>query len=256
MQPEPPLISERRQGIAVLTMCRPRAHNALDAGLLAALAAEIAALAEAPVRAVVLTGVGAAFCTGVDLAWVVDGGDPFAALDLAAALRSLPVPTVAAVNGAAVTGGFELALNCDLRIGCGRSRFVDTHGLIGIHPAWGMSALLPRAVGAAMARRISEDGHVVRGAEALECGLVARHADRRDLLEAAVTLALEAAEGGIPLGPWRGDDARLAADLAAERRDFDTWRRELPPAGFAGIARAFLAARGSALPPPAPPPSG
>ncbi|WGL54022.1 enoyl-CoA hydratase [Nocardioides sp. BP30] len=175
-------------GVAVLTLDRPAKYNALTPGLLAALGGQLRDLAEDPeVRAIVLTGAGAAFCAGLDLD-ALGGGADFGPDDIAPLIGS-PHPIIAAINGVAVTGGLELALACDFRIASTNARFADTHARVGVIPGWGLTARLPQAVGQAWARRMSFTGDYVDATTAHRIGLVSEVTDPDDLLPRAISLA-------------------------------------------------------------------
>ena len=200
-------------GYAVLTLNRPQAMNALSRGLMAALAAQIDALAANPlVRVLILTGAGRAFCAGLDLKEIGAGqgslgrspGDPDAsqgvagptatnpiATDPVAALARYPGPVIAAINGAAVTGGFELALACDVLLASSSARFADTHARIGVAPGWGLSQKLSRAIGPYRARELSFTGNWLAAEQAAAWGLVNRVLAPEALLPAARALALD-----------------------------------------------------------------
>jgi enoyl-CoA hydratase len=141
-------------GVAVVTLNRPQAMNALSRELLDALAAAIEeASADARVRVLILTGAGRAFCAGLDLKELGAGrtdigqttvssrGDPVGVME------HCGKPVIGAINGAAVTGGFELALACDVLIASTEARFADTHARVGILPGGGLSAVLSRRGG-------------------------------------------------------------------------------------------------------------
>jgi enoyl-CoA hydratase len=199
--PEPVVLVARDQGIATVTLNRPQAMNALSRALRRALAETFAALREDPcVGAVVLTGRGRAFSAGVDLKELggesPDGGSPEAMLgeaDMIREIRACPVPIIGAVNGFAITGGFELALACDFLVASSEARFADTHARVGIVPGWGISQLLPRWIGPGRARELSFTGNFLSAEQALAWGLVNRvvapdellptcHAIARDIL--------------------------------------------------------------------------
>ena len=175
-------------GVLVLTLDRPGKRNALSAPLLTELAERLrAGLADDATRAVVLTGTDPAFCAGVDLDGIAAGVSfPGEAMRL---LRTAPVPVMAAVNGPAITGGLELALACDFRIGSERARFADTHARMGVTPGWGMTARLPQAVGQAWARQMSLTGSLVDAETALRIGLLNEVVSHDRLLDRAVELA-------------------------------------------------------------------
>ena len=111
------------------------------------------------------------------------------AYDPTAAMAQFPGPIIGAVNGAAVTGGFELALGCDLLIASPAARFADTHGRVGVHPAWGLSQRLPRLIGLARAKELSLTGNFVDALTAERWGLVNRIVPAEDLLATCQALA-------------------------------------------------------------------
>jgi enoyl-CoA hydratase len=170
-----------------VTLDAPERRNALD---LATMRTMVDVLREADaddaVRVVVLTGTDPAFCAGLDLQAVEAGEldlEEVEALDADPwrTLQELGTPTVAAVNGAAVTGGLELVLCCDIAIASERARFADTHARVGIHPSGGLSVLLPRAVGMRDALAMSLTGRFVPADEARAIGLVAAVVPHADL---------------------------------------------------------------------------
>jgi len=170
------VLYEIQNGAAWITLNRPRQRNALNQALLAALYDALeAAAADAAVRVVVITGAGAAFCAGLDLKAMGNENliDPRGdGTDLPDVLAKLEKPLIGAVNGPAVTGGFELALNCDFLIASTEAAFADTHVKVGIHPGWGMSQLLQEAVGRRMALQLSLTGSWLDAGRALSLGLV------------------------------------------------------------------------------------
>jgi enoyl-CoA hydratase len=166
-------LTRPRDGVAWLRLQRPAARNALSLALLDDLGAALGEVAtDDDVRCVVLTGTDGAFCAGLDL--VELERDPPALLHHEAPqqLRRLPKPIVAAVDGAAVTGGMELALAADVRLGSERARFADTHTLVGLVPGWGMSVRLPAVVGRSAATLLSLTGRFVASEEAHRIGLL------------------------------------------------------------------------------------
>ena len=92
---------------------------------------------------------------------MIDGGSPFGPVSK---------PLIGAINGVAVTGGFELALNCDFLIASDRASFADTHARVGIQPGWGLTVLLPQAVGLRRAKEMSTSGNFVDARTALRVG--------------------------------------------------------------------------------------
>jgi len=185
-------------GYAVLTLNRPQSMNALSKALMTALADAIDALAQRPeVRVLILTGAGKAFCAGLDLKEIgagngsLGGTDGKPVGDPVAAINRFPGPVIAAVNGAAVTGGFELALACDLLLASSNARFADTHARIGVAPGWGLSQRLSRAIGPYRARELSFTGNWVSAEQAAAWGFVNHVLAADELLPAARRLATD-----------------------------------------------------------------
>ncbi len=181
-------------GLAVVTLDRPQALNALSRRLRDELADTFDRLAADPrVRVLILTGRGRAFCAGLDvkelaqqgLAGVGEVRDPVAAL------ARFPGPVIAAVNGPAITGGFELALACDVLLASTQAQFADTHARIGVMPGWGLSQRLPRMVGPSRAKALSLSGRVLSALQAERWGLVNEVLAPEELLPAAQRLAAD-----------------------------------------------------------------
>ncbi len=188
------------RGVAVVTLDRPDARNALNEALSTELATSLRTVdADPDVRAVVLTGTDPAFCAGQDLAELAER--PSTVTDAPperspyATIAGMTTPVIGAVNGACVTGGLEIALWCDWLVASDRARFADTHIRVGAIPGGGMTANLPRAVGLRMAKELSLTGRFVGADEALRIGLVNAVVAHDDLLAAAVDLAEAVAEG-------------------------------------------------------------
>jgi enoyl-CoA hydratase len=194
------LSTERHAATVVLRLDAPDRRNALDLATMRDLAGQLrAADADPEVRAIVLTGADPAFCAGLDLESVAAGElvlEEVEALDADPwkVLQELGTPTIAAVNGAAVTGGLELVLCCDLAIASDRARFADTHARVGIHPSGGMTVLLPRYVGLRDALGMSLTGRFVAAEEATAMGLVNAIVPHDALLPAAMQTAAAIAE--------------------------------------------------------------
>jgi enoyl-CoA hydratase len=189
---------ERFDAVAVVTLDRPDAMNALSRALRRELSAALRAADEDPiVRAIILTGAGArAFTAGLDLKEL--GSDPMA-LSAAnatdpddnpvAAVKACKKPVIGAVNGVAITGGFELALACDILIASQNARFADTHVRVGVMPGWGLSQRLSRVIGPYRARELSLTGNFLDADTANAWGLVNRVVPADALMEAALGLA-------------------------------------------------------------------
>lgn len=193
------LLVDIKDRIALLTLNRPAARNALSSELLRALSeAIVAADTNDDVDVIVLTGADPAFCAGLDLRELgSSGGNLRSATEPANEWNtpwpSTTKPVIGAVNGAAVTGGFELALNCDFLIASEKAKFGDTHARVGILPGWGLSALLPQAVGIRRAREMSLTGNFMDAHEALAFGLVNRVVPHGDLIPVTLSIAADIA---------------------------------------------------------------
>lgn len=193
------ILYERRDtGVAIVTLNRPGAMNALSISLRAALNDTMREIREDDsVRAVVLTGAGEkAFSAGLDLKELGSRSDaltaalePNPATNPVQAVTGCGKPVVGAINGVAITGGFELALACDILIASTNARFADTHALVGIMPGWGLSQKLPRIVGMSRAREASLTGRFIDADTARDWGLVNRVVTADQLLDEAVALA-------------------------------------------------------------------
>jgi enoyl-CoA hydratase len=150
------------------------------------------------VRAVVVTGEGSAFCSGGDVSWI--GSEPGAAVDRLRermlpfyrtwlSVRDLEVPTIAAVNGAAIGAGMALALACDLRYAAEDARLGVPFTALGMHPGMASTFLVPEVAGLAVAREMLLTGRIISGAEAAAMGLVNRSLPRADVLAHALAVA-------------------------------------------------------------------
>ena len=186
---------ERDGGLAVVTLNRPEAMNALSAELRNQLVQAIDELeADADIRVMILTGAGEkAFSAGVDLKELGGNSDKAALANTGAdpveALGRFSGPIIGAINGVAITGGFELALTCDVLIGTPHTRFADTHARVGILPGWGLSQRLTRLLGPSRAKEVSLTGNFISAEEAHSWGLINHIVDPDALLEKARALA-------------------------------------------------------------------
>jgi enoyl-CoA hydratase len=198
------VLSDDSGAVRVLTINRPAARNALSPKLIGALYTELREADDDPsVRSVVLTGADPAFCAGVDLKEAQRLGpsyfEQFQTQNCIRQTGEMRTPVIGAINGAVFTGGLEMALGCDFLIASERAVFADTHARVGILPGGGMTARLPRVVGAAMARRLSMTGEVVDAARAQRIGLVTEVVPHDQLLARAVELAGQIAEVPAPI---------------------------------------------------------
>jgi enoyl-CoA hydratase/carnithine racemase len=202
------LVVEVADRVATVTMNRPQARNALNRDLQRALYKGMLDLeTNDEVDAVVLTGADPAFCAGLDLKELgsatasdnADGAEAVAAAtpdETVDVIRRGPFPIIAkpvigAINGPAITGGFEVALRCDWLVASERGRFADTHARMGIMPGWGLSVLLPQAVGVRRAREMSLTGNFLDAPTALTWGLVNHVVPHDELLPFCRQLAAD-----------------------------------------------------------------
>lgn len=196
------LLVEKSDGIAVVTLNRPEAMNALSKALRSELYKAMVALdADDEVSVVILTGAGTrAFTAGLDLkelgsepgatgAANAEGADenPVKAIELCRK------PVIGAINGVAITGGFEVALACDVLIASENARFADTHARVGIMPGWGLSQKLSRLIGLYRAKELSLTGNFLDAKTACDWGLVNRVVPADELLTVAKKLAADMA---------------------------------------------------------------
>lgn len=185
-----------RDGLAVLTLNRPEALNALSPALFVELRAHVDAIAAATddIGCVILAGRGRSFSAGNDLKAIQAGErapSPHFQAETLDAIENLPQPVIAAVQGHCYTGSLELALACDLMVVAEDARLADTHGKWGMSPTWGMSQRLPRRVGLTAAKAMMYSGRVVSGTEAVAMGLALRAVPAAELAGAAEALARE-----------------------------------------------------------------
>ena len=172
-------VSER---IATVTLNRPEKRNALNSDVLRLLPQLLArADKDDAVDVVILTGADPAFSAGLDLKQLGDTGDNLRgtgadgapnASGVRGPFPTMTKPLIGAVNGVAITGGFELALNCDFLVASENAKFGDTHSRVGVMPGWGLTVLLPQAIGVRRAREMSLTGNFMGAEEALAFGLV------------------------------------------------------------------------------------
>lgn len=195
--PEDVLTVSRDDAVVTVTLNRPDSLNALSRELRRRLAETFQSLVDdTSARVVILTGAGRAFCAGIDLKELGSGEttvgaprDP--AFDPTAAMAAFPGPIIGAINGPAVTGGFELALACDLLVAAPAARFADTHGRVGVHPAWGLSQRLSRLIGIGRAKEMSLTGNFIDAPTAERWGLVNRVVPADELLAVCRRLAAD-----------------------------------------------------------------
>lgn len=244
------LLVEREGPVAVVTLNRPKRMNALDAALRLALGRTFRDLeADPSVRVAILTGAGRAFCAGMDLSELSDGPPGASGFDTSAAgqddmtegIAAFGGPIIAAVNGFAVTGGFELALACDLIVASTHASFSDTHARVGILPGWGLSQRLPRLIGIARAKEISLSGNAIDATRAYEWGLVNRVVEPVELLPCCRALARDMASC-VP-EVLRGYKRLIDVGYGMPLREALAYERQAGIESARGAASSAIAAR-------------
>lgn len=227
-----PVLMSMSEGVRTLTLNRPEALNALSVEATATLADRLEEAARDPAtRAVVITGAGGAFSAGGDIALLqgLSTMTPERIREIVygtfqrvpRAIRAMEKPVIAAVNGAAVGAGCEIAIACDFRIASEKARFGEVWINLGCVPALGGMFLLPRIVGLAKAAELVLTGEVIDAKEALRIGLVNKVVMPPDLGPAAEELALRLARGparalaAAKVALNRGLDSNLWAEMDA-----------------------------------------
>lgn len=181
------LLIDTTDRVRTLTLNRPQARNALSAALRTAFFGALRdAETDDAVDVVIVTGADPVFCAGLDLKEL---GDQTQLPDISPKWPAMTKPVIGAINGAAVTGGLEIALYCDILIASDQARFADTHARVGLLPTWGLSVRLPQKVGVGMARRMSLTGDYLSATDALRAGLVTEVVPHAELLPTARAIA-------------------------------------------------------------------
>lgn len=221
-------------GVGTLTLDRPEKLNALVGSMRDEITGGIERLAtDDAVRAVILTGAGRAFCAGADVGYLMRLIETKAveeAVELVeagrrvvTAIREMPKPVIAAINGPAAGGGANLALSCDLRLASERASIGQTFNRIGLHPDWGGTYAVPRLVGPAKAAELFFFAEMVPADEAERIGLVNRVVPHDELMPAAREWAARLARK--PALPLRLAKRALRRSLEAtleEMLDYET----------------------------------
>jgi enoyl-CoA hydratase len=187
--------------VAVITINRPDQRNALNRDVRHALPAAITRCdTDDDVDVMILTGADPAFSAGVDLkefgSGQVQQGESFGGvaetrISFRGALPPHTKPLIGAVNGVAVTGGFEVALNCDFLIASERARFADTHARVGVMPGWGLTVLLAQRIGVARAKQMSFTGNYIDAQTACDWSLVNEVVSHEELIPYCRKLAAD-----------------------------------------------------------------
>ena len=219
-----PVELERRDGVAILTLNRPEALNALSFAVLGEIEARVneveCGIEQGEVRALLVAGAGdRAFCAGADVKELM-GRTPLEhrrGLRFGQALferiSDLPVPSIAIIDGFALGGGLELAMACTFRFATGAARMGLPEIKLGLVPGYGGTQRLPRLVGEANALDIVMTGRMVKAEEGLSMGLVNRVVEG-DALEAGLAFAAELTRYSLPVLQLAREAVRRALDLS------------------------------------------
>jgi enoyl-CoA hydratase len=191
------LLMDKQEGIATLTLNRPNVMNALSTQLIFAITQGFEEIMrDDQISVIILTGAGKAFCCGLDLKELASMTASEAVNELTNAanacfntLQKIDIPIIGAINGYATTGGFELALACDILIASSTALFADTHARVGIMPGAGLSQKLSRMIGIGRAKELSLTGNYLDAEKAERWGLVNRVVPPDELLPVCRKLA-------------------------------------------------------------------
>jgi enoyl-CoA hydratase len=230
-----PVLFTVENRIAVITLNRPERRNAINQALLTGLYNCLEQISrDDAIRAAVITGNGKSFCSGLDLDVLLTENlfDPRGdGSDLPDLFTACTKPIIGAVNGHAITGGFEIALNCDFLIASETASFADTHARVGIHPGWGMTQLLQQAVGRRRARQMSFTCRFIKAQTAYEWGLVNEVVPHAQLMPRAMEIAVDICQSSPEMLKTirdlihHRDTATLTEAYAHERAGFAAFLR-------------------------------
>jgi len=227
------ILLEKKGHVAILTVSRPEALNALNSEVLGELADAIDDVAQdEDIYVAVLTGAGKAFVAGADIGEMKDlsavGGKKFGEFGNSVFLKieQMEKPVIAAVNGFALGGGCELALCCDIRIAGEKARFGQPETGLGITPGFGGTQRLPRTIGMSRAKELIYTTRQIKADEAEKIGLVSRTVPQDELMETAIALAEDIAKNAqiavrqSKAAINRGMQCDIATGLAFESEAF------------------------------------
>ncbi|MGY4652036.1 enoyl-CoA hydratase [Mycobacterium sp. URHB0021] len=221
------LLVDTQDRVRTLTLNRPQSRNALSTELRRRFFRALRdAETDDTVDVVILTGTDPVFCAGLDLKEL---GNSTELPDISPQWPPMTKPVIGAINGAAVTGGLEFALYCDILIASDNARFADTHARVGLLPTWGLSVRLPQKVGVGMARRMSLTGDYLSADEALRAGLVTEVVPHDQLLPTVRRVAAsivgnnQKAVRALLASCHRIDDASTSGGLWIEAASARQW---------------------------------
>ena len=247
--------------IATVTLNRPEARNALSSAVMALLPKAMRAADESDdVDVIIITGADPAFSAGLDLKELGSSGSNLSgsvepgsgsgpgSVAVQSPFPPLSKPLIGAINGVAITGGLEMALNCDFLIASERAKFGDTHTRVGVMPGWGLTVLLSQAIGVRRAREMSFTGNFLSAEDALQWGLVNRVVAHDDLIPTTRQLALDIIGNDQPgVRQIRSTYAAINRDQAGweiEATDSLNWRRTMFSADAVAARRDGIINRG------------
>ncbi len=198
------MLFEKENGIATITLNRPEKMNAFSPGIREGLPQAVAEVAaQDDIKVLIITGAGSAFCSGADVSWLAKEASKWiemghaqgSGFHLGPLIRNLEKPTIAAINGPAVGGGFGLAMSCDIRLASDQARLATGYVRMGLAVEWGISYTLPRLVGSSRALELLLTGSFINAAEAERLGLVSRVVPAQELMPETKKLAAKIVNG-------------------------------------------------------------
>jgi enoyl-CoA hydratase len=230
--------TENNKGILIIRINRPAKKNAMSSAMRDEIYDQLQfAEKNEDIKVVMMTAIDPVFSAGVDLKDVVEGNaQAEGKLDPGAAFRQFSKPSICVVNGTCVTGGLEMALSCDMIVASDKAKFADTHAKLGLLPCFGMSALLPRAVGIRKAKELAATGNFLDASEALRIGLVNHIVEHDQLHHFALKLANDIATShlGAVQAIFSTYDKAEGADfqtaLKHEIEAFGSWKGDVKAA--------------------------
>lgn len=188
------VLTNTRDGVTTVTLNRPEQLNALSNALRAAITETFLGLKDDDAtKVIILTGSGRAFCAGLDLRELGQQGftQSAAPANLHEAIRGVGKPIIGAINGFAITGGFEIALMCDILVGSTDAKFADTHVRMGVVPGWGLSQRLAKLIGPSRAKELSFTGNYLDAEKAERWGLINQIIEPDQLMAHCTALAAD-----------------------------------------------------------------
>ena len=236
------ILVDTKEFVATVTINRPGALNALTIDLRNQLALLIDELNKmTSVKVIILTGAGErAFSAGLDLKELSTNEDALKSIydrkrftDPVESIKKLVKPIICAVNGVAITGGFELAINCDIVVGSRNAAFADTHSFLGVLPAWGLSQKLSELIGSSRAKELSLSGRFIYAEEAFSWGLINSIQEPSNLLNYVSKIAKGIAKNDLKfISEYkklidRGNNLRADQSLLLEYKVSKEWNLKL-----------------------------